>query len=532
MVARVRTLVLVCLLLWQGDAVLCQPGGEDRTAPIEAMIEAGDLGQAVEACNAWITAEPRATTPHLLLADVYMRLELWDQAQAALEAALQINPALAIGYARLGDLLARRGEHREAREQYQRAVNIDGACGPAHAGLIRAALAMRRPDEAHARAQTALQVAPDDPAVLLAAGDLARSEGRFAEAAELYEKALEGDPRCPDALWSLAALLQEQGEEAEADTYWDRFLEVEPDSERAWLVAHGLVVLSERELPSTPGLDQKPVFSPDGGRIAFAAQSEPGNERSFELWVMPADGSAPAVQVTAGGGSLMPRWTLDGRRLLFEFLYEATGSNRWIFSTSADGTEEPTCLFEDLRTARSPIPIPGADRFLYNDARGLFTMTLDGADRRAAPLQLEGRPEIDHLSVSPDGKQVAFMARDWTQEGGPGSIYVAPLDGSAPPRKIILEDPAGRFGSRFPDWGPDGRRLLFSDDRDWAKRALDTFVVVLDDPRPPVKLFHGSRATWSPDGTRITFDKWTPRDRGQIFVTDLGGKRLPIVEPD
>ena len=60
--------------------------------------------------------------------------------------------------------------------------------------------------------------------------------------------------------------------------------------------------------------------------------------------------------------------------------------------------------------------------------------------------------------LSPDGRRVAFEVFDTDQEQDRlrSSIWVAPVDGSAPPRRFT-EGPA----DRSPRWSPDGRWLAY-----------------------------------------------------------------------
>jgi Tfp pilus assembly protein PilF len=100
---------------------------------------------------------------------------------------------------------------------------------------------------------------------------LAAQPDREDEAEEAYQQALELDPNCADAHFRLAALWQWQGKEAEAQAEWRKFLELEPDSDRAWLVRHRLVVLEARLLTQEEGnpMEQYPSWSPDGKWIAY-----------------------------------------------------------------------------------------------------------------------------------------------------------------------------------------------------------------------------------------------------------------------
>ncbi len=69
-----------------------------------------------------------------------------------------------------------------------------------------------------------------------------------------------------------------------------------------------------------------PVLSPDGTRLGFVRTRiiEAENKRLSEVWLGPADGSAAPVCISdAKVSSTMPRWTPDGKTLIY------TANSRW-----------------------------------------------------------------------------------------------------------------------------------------------------------------------------------------------------------
>jgi Tol biopolymer transport system component len=133
-------------------------------------------------------------------------------------------------------------------------------------------------------------------------------------------------------------------------------------------------------------------------------------------------------------------------------------------------------------------------------------------------LRLTTDPLFDACPAwSADGKHIAWC--HGVQRGGIIDVWTMKLDGSS---KHQVTDLGGR--SLFPDFAPDGSRILFSSIRAGAT-DFDLFVVNVDgtglvqltsDPG-----FDGNPA-WSPDGGQIVFTS----DRtgvGQVYVMDANG---------
>lgn len=81
---------------------------------------------------------------------------------------------------------------------------------------------------------------------------------------------------------------------------------------------------------------QFPVFSPDGGQIAFELwqQHDLAHARCLGIYVVPVDGSAPARGI-AKGDAQQVQWTPDGRALLF--LRPRAGGGQDLWRVGADG---------------------------------------------------------------------------------------------------------------------------------------------------------------------------------------------------
>ena len=107
-----------------------------------------------------------------------------------------------------------------------------------------------------------------------------------------------------------------------------------------------------RPLPAPVGEKLLPSFSPDGRLVAYyGTEGEVEGYRNQGLWVVPADGSTPACNLTAaydlhvspgvindlGSPELMPpTWSRDGQRLYFPVAYHGSSLLRSISPTGED----------------------------------------------------------------------------------------------------------------------------------------------------------------------------------------------------
>jgi TolB protein len=212
-----------------------------------------------------------------------------------------------------------------------------------------------------------------------------------------------------------------------------------------------------------------------------------------DLLVMNADGTSQHVIVTGPFVCYMPSWqaTPDGERIAFGL----HGSNPEMASVKPDGT-------------------------------GL-TMLGGGHDP----------------TFSPDGKLICYTGHP--PEGGV-TVYVMNWDGSGK-RRLVAG--ASEVGATFPNWSPDGRRLVYSFP---VKDALELFTINLDGTGArQLTTFGGTSvctpAAWSPDGRWISFRRtdemyWSnpvrmkavydgkPADKRPVWVIRPDGTGARVVE--
>jgi Tol biopolymer transport system component len=110
-----------------------------------------------------------------------------------------------------------------------------------------------------------------------------------------------------------------------------------------------------------------------------------------------------------------------------------------------------------------------------------------------------------HLSVSPDGRTLAFVPMPI---GGRALLWVRDLASPAP-RQL-----AGTEGATFPFWSPDGRTIAF-----FADGQLKSIAVAGGAPHTICAAPDGRGGAWSPEGVIV----FTPQLDGPLFRVDANG---------
>ncbi|KOG57328.1 amidohydrolase [Streptomyces virginiae] len=312
---------------------------------------------------------------------------------------------------------------------------------------------------------------------------------------------------------------------------------------RIWTVA--ATGGSPRRLTGLPGQDGPgqdgewedfdPVWSPDGSRVLFVRGTSTGE-------TLTARTIASVAAEPDADGPVRTEHTVTGGRLLSPAL-SPSGRTAWLSAAPGPRKAENLSLIVDGR----PVPLdgdlaPAPPRWIGDD-RLLITLDgrfrvirphQDGGDGREIPLDatlevprpryrvkeyvLEAERSLPvrgvHLpALSPDGRSVAFAALN--------ALWVAPVAGGAPRRIVQVPDTAYVQG---PVWSPDGRALVYTDDRDGLnavrRRELDTGHESVLAP--------GGRVygVLSPDGRRLAALDLA----GRLLVRDLAtGTETPLV---
>ncbi len=245
-----------------------------------------------------------------------------------------------------------------------------------------------------------------------------------------------------------------------------------------------------------PGVEREPAWSPDGARIAFAANRGAG----FDIFIASVrDGAVTAVTGLAGD-ERWPSWTPDGRIV---FASRAPRGDRpgadagaqWdLFVTrpvaGSTAWQSPVALTETADSETYPRVSPDGALVAFvsdrsnDDDVDVWVMPLPEAG--ATPVPLGGRPGRARTDTAPEPPRVTRVARAtgaeshlaWAPDstrlayhavrGGVGAVWMATVDlpqteGATPPRARPKPVAPPQLVSRragAPAWSPDGRTLL------------------------------------------------------------------------
>jgi Tol biopolymer transport system component/DNA-binding winged helix-turn-helix (wHTH) protein len=297
---------------------------------------------------------------------------------------------------------------------------------------------------------------------------------------------------------------------------------------------------SIRQFTFWGGLQQDPVWSPDGARIAFASD----REGHLDIWVQGTGDAHPARVTSWPSREWQPDWSPDGRSLVFRADRDGGG----LFVVSADGGEPRRVSdFGD-----HPQWSPTGEWILFSNAnvrtgaRKLYVVSPDGG----TPQEIRA-DVIEPLIAStwlmsvetawhPDGRRISI----WGQRGDRWAFVTAPIFGgpvtdSAIPGAAVAElAEANLTLGRF-IWARTGAFLYFEgqsgDTRNvWRVRVHpDTLDWTGAPERLTTDVGEERDIALSPDGTHLALTVRSHRTRVWAFDFDprlgrLTGSSAPL----
>ena len=292
---------------------------------------------------------------------------------------------------------------------------------------------------------------------------------------------------------------------------------------------------SATRLTASPAYDSWPVWSPDGGTIAFGSD----REGSVDIYTVAATGGTP-VRITTHSGSETPRAYLDDNHILFS-------SNIMTDAQAAMGPFQAQTYVVEAKPGARPelfmsypamsISVDG-DRLLYQDRKS-YEDVLRKHERSS------GTSDIWLLTLGADGKAkngkfsqlTTFNGQDqcpvWNRSAGGGFYYVSEEDGTLNVYYATLDGREKRQLTKFTTHpvrslsaSADGKKLAFSQGGELytlipGQQPQKVNVEITGDlyARDVVKSLERRGATnisVSPDGDEIAFVL-----RGNVYVTSV-----------
>jgi Tol biopolymer transport system component len=273
-----------------------------------------------------------------------------------------------------------------------------------------------------------------------------------------------------------------------------------------------LILAALRGSPAPSALSYaEPGISPDGREIAFVSGAD--------IWTVPAAGGEARLLVSHPSAESRPLYSPDGTRMAFTSTRTGNGDVYVLTFSSGDVTRLTYDDATELVNGWSP-----DGRWIYFSSSGRDIGSMNDVSRIDArggtPMLVAGdRYATEYFAAAaPDNKALAITARgfagaQWWRKGhshlDESEIWVV-RDGTPPAYEQVT--PRGAK-SAWPMWAADGRTLYYMSDRDgnqniWKHPVGGSATVVTT--------FKNGRVLWptiSRDGATIAFERefelWT-----------------------
>ena len=300
-----------------------------------------------------------------------------------------------------------------------------------------------------------------------------------------------------------------------------------------------------------------PQVSPDGSRVAFVrvTVNEKKDGYNTSIWTVPLAGGEEPHQLTKGNHDSTPRWSPDGKFLLF------------LRASEKDGKPEPPQL--------ALLPTAGGDSFVFTDlpkGAGNPSWAPDGktiaftSDTNAEDLAKQEKKKAKEEEAKKAGSGNAPASADEREsdvrvvtravyrqdnEGygdpkHPSHIWLVSAPRSADEKVKPRQLTKGRFDEDSATWSKDGSQIYFTSDRNdepyYELPKTDLYSVAAAGGEP-VKITTidlqiggfgpgGGALSLSPDGKQVAFTASTTRPitsytQPDLWVLDLSPNAKP-----
>jgi len=268
-----------------------------------------------------------------------------------------------------------------------------------------------------------------------------------------------------------------------------------------------------RQLTFREGRNTNPRWSPDGKMILFVSSRKTKEKSYTRLMTIPSDGgeAKTILELEKGkleGGITDPRWTADGKRILFLSDMKKTEKDE-----------------SDVKVIKRIVYRLNAEGYFHDRRTHLYSIKRNGGK----PAQLmSGEFDVEGYSISADGSKVAFIANT-TDEADYSlirDIHVMPSTGGKPVKKTESKGPINAVS-----WSHDGKKLAYLGHNLRRRLATNQGIWVLSsDGGAAVELtrkFDRGTGNHLGSDSRVASPDpgpvWSPDDRSLSFLATDGG---------
>jgi eukaryotic-like serine/threonine-protein kinase len=205
------------------------------------------------------------------------------------------------------------------------------------------------------------------------------------------------------------------------------------------------------EATGTSGLYLEPSVSADGSKLAISGL--PGGTGNLSIWLFDLARATKTRLTFPPSSDRQPNWAPDGKSVAF--VSNLNGPPH-IYLNASDGTGTPTALTVDDASEFAPRFTADGRYLLFerlaeqpNSRREIWGVLLSG-DRKAFPV-IQNQYDLYGPALSPDGKWLAYESR----ESGRPEICVIPFLHGAGKWEVSTA------GGLQPRWRRDGRELFY-----------------------------------------------------------------------
>jgi dipeptidyl aminopeptidase/acylaminoacyl peptidase len=268
-----------------------------------------------------------------------------------------------------------------------------------------------------------------------------------------------------------------------------------------------------RQLTFREGRNTNPRWSPDGKTILFVSSRKTKEKSYTRLMTIPSDGgeAKTILELEKGkleGGVTDPRWTADGKRILF------------LSDMKKIEKDE-----SDVKVIKRIVYRLNAEGYFHDRRTHLYSIRRNGGK----PTQLtSGEFDVEGYAISTDGSRVAFIANttDEADYSLVRDIHVMSSTGGRPVKKTESKGPIDAVS-----WSHDGKKLAYLGHNLRRRLATNQGVWVLSSDGGEAteltrKFDRGTGNHLGSDSRVVSPDPgpvWSPDDRSLNFLATDGG---------